>query len=91
VTGERVLLIAIAYALLALGTRFFIFRALSRGALSKRRAALTTAAVSVGLLLGFVVVTGIYDALGLVWFVLAAVHFVWTYGWVAFRMSSATG
>ena len=90
-TGDRVLLIAIVYAVLMFGSRLIIFRALSRGTLSKRRAALAAAAISAGLLFAVILFAGIYEALGLIWFVVIAVHFVWMYGWIALLTSPSTG
>ena len=90
-TGERILLIAIAYGVLTVGSRLIIFRALSRGALSRSRAALAAAAVSTGLLFVSVVVVGIYDALGPIWFVLGAIHFVMIYGWIELLTAPAAG
>ncbi len=90
-TGDRILLIAIAYGVLAVGSRLIIFRALSRGTLSRRGAALAAAAISAGLFFVLGVVVGIYDALGPIWFVVAAVHFVMIYGWIELLTAPATG
>ena len=88
---DRVLLIAIAYAVLTVGSRVIIFRALSRGRLSRKRAALAAAAVSAGLLFVTGAVIGIFDVLGPIWFVVAAVHFVIIYGWIELLTAPATG
>jgi len=83
--------VVIAYGLILAVSRAVTFRLLARGRISRRAAALATAAISSLGLVGFIALAGAFDALGIFWLVIAVIHFVLIYGWVELLTSPATG